>query len=247
MNIALVGYGKMGKQIEKVLKERNIQIVSTIDKFAGGVNHKLIDQSSMKDIDVAVDFSSTEGVIDRISQYVKYGVSVVMGTTGWYDRLEEAKKIVSDKIGFIWSGNFSLGVHIFFRLIKESAKILEKFDEYDVLGYELHHNEKKDSPSGTELMIGDILLSELSRKDKIVTEKLDRKIEGNEIHLSSVRGGYFPGTHTVLFDSLADTIELKHTARSREGFALGAVKVAQWLYGKKGFFSIDNYLESVIK
>jgi 4-hydroxy-tetrahydrodipicolinate reductase len=247
MNIAIVGYGKMGKVIEKVLKEKNIPVTSIIDKFVSGVKYKTPDEISLKDVDIAIDFSSTEEVLERIDQYIKNGVSVVMGTTGWYDNLEKVKQAVSDKIGFIWSGNFSLGVHIFFKIIKESARIFNKFEEYDVLGYEIHHNEKKDSPSGTELMIGDILLSEMQDKDTVTTQRLDRKIGENEIHLSSVRGGYFPGTHTVLFDSVVDTIELRHTARSREGLARGAVKVTEWLKDKKGFFSIDNYLESVLQ
>ena len=247
MKVAIVGYGKMGKQIEKSLKDRNIAVTSVVDKFVDGVKFRSIDAESMKDVDVAIDFSSTEEVIDRIRLYNEFGISVVMGTTGWYDKIDKVKEMISDRIGFIWSGNFSIGVHIFFRIIKESSKFFNNFDEYDALGYEIHHNEKKDSPSGTELMIGDIMLSEMSAKKEIVTSCLDRKIDKSEIHLSSVRGGYFPGTHTVLFDSAADTIELTHTARNRDGFAKGAVRVAEWLYGRKGFFSIDSYLESVLK
>ena len=114
------------------------------------------------------------------------------------------------------------------------------------MSYEIHHNEKKDSPSGTELMIGEILNKTLDSKNRLVTEKLDRKIEKDEIHLASVRGGYFPGTHVVLFDSKVDTIELKHTARNREGFAYGAVSAALWLKDKKGFFNIDDFMDSIV-
>jgi 4-hydroxy-tetrahydrodipicolinate reductase len=246
MNVALVGYGKMGRQIEKVLIEKKINLISTIDSFSENAKFKELNSESLSNVDVVIDFSSPDGIMNRIDQYIKNNVNVVMGTTGWYDKKEEVKMIIQDKIGFIWSGNFSLGVHIFFRIIRNASKIFNNFSDYDSLGYEIHHNEKKDSPSGTELMIGDIMLNELNNKKNIVTERLDRKIEKEEIHLSSVRGGSFPGTHVVMFDSSADTIELKHTARNREGFAYGAVMVSQWVKGRKGFFSIDDYLESII-
>lgn len=248
MKIALVGYGKMGKQIETILKQKKEEKIVTIDKFNNEALFSEINKESLNDIEVVIDFSGPQGVVDNIKKYVEFKVNVVMGTTGWYDDLDEVRNIVSDKIGFIWSGNFSLGVNLFFKIIKESSKIMQNFfDQYDVLSYELHHREKKDSPSGTALMIGDILLKEIKNKEKIVTEKLDRKINEKEIHLASVRGGYITGIHTVIFDSIADSIELKHTAKNREGFALGAIKAAYWIYNKKGFFSIEDFLNDILK
>lgn len=248
MNIALVGYGKMGKQIETILKQKGVEKIVRIDKFSKEADFVEINGNSLKEINVVIDFSNAEGVIDNIKKYVEYRVNVVMGTTGWYDKMEDVKNIIGENIGFIWSGNFSLGVNIFFRIIRESAKLINKFsDQYDILSYELHHKEKKDSPSGTALMIGKVLLDEISKKREIITDKLDRKIQDNEIHIASVRGGYIPGTHTVLFDSIADTIELTHIARSREGFAIGAIKAAEWIYGKKGFFNIDDFMNDIFK
>ncbi|OHD20507.1 MAG: 4-hydroxy-tetrahydrodipicolinate reductase [Spirochaetes bacterium GWC1_27_15] len=247
MNIAIIGYGKMGKQIHKFALEKKHSIISIIDKFAPEVNFKTVDSNSLKDVEVVIDFASPEGIEDRINEYVKNNVCVVMGTTGWYNNIDKIKKIVDDKIGFIWSGNFSLGVNIFFRIVKEASKIFNNFPEYDSLAYEIHHNQKQDSPSGTALMIGNVMLSELKNKTKITTEKLDRKIESDELHIASVRAGYYPGTHTVEFDSAVDTIELKHTARTREGFAVGAVMAAGWIKDKKGFFSIDDFMNAIIK
>ena len=133
------------------------------------------------------------------------------------------------------------------RVIVDGAKIIDKIADYDVFGYELHHNRKKDSPSGTAKSIEKILLDNIKRKKKILEDKLDRKINADELHFASIRGGDIPGTHVVGFDSVADTIELKHTARSREGFALGAIMAAQWLKGKKGFFTIDDMMNEIIR
>ena len=246
MNIAIVGYGKMGKEIERVLREKKILVSATIDKFAEGVMFKNLDKESLKNIDVAVDFSSPESAIKNINKYVENKVSVVMGTTGWYNEIDKVKKMVGDEIGFIWSGDFSLGVNIFFRIVKESARIFNKFEEYDPLAYEIHHSQKADSPSGTAKMIGKILLNEIGRKENLAEDKLDRKINKNEIHFASVRGGNVPGTHVVMFDSDADTIELKHTARNRCGMAQGAVLACKWIFDKKGFYSIEDLMDSII-
>lgn len=245
MNVAIVGYGRMGKQIEKVLKSKGIKVGSIIDKFSNEATFKDVNKDSLDNIDVAVDFTTPDSVIDNIKQYIDNNVSIVMGTTGWFDKLDKVEKMVSNKIGFIWSGNFSIGVHIFFRIVKESAKIFNNFPEYDPMMYEIHHNQKKDSPSGTAKMISDIIIKELSSKNKSVEDKLDRKIEDSELHVASVRGGSVPGTHTVMFDSPVDTVELKHSARNREGFASGAVLAAEWIKDKKGFYSIDDLMESM--
>jgi len=159
----------------------------------------------------------------------------------------EIKKVIKNtKTGFIWSGNFSIGVNVYFKIIENAAKIIDKVDDYDVFVHELHHNQKADSPSGTAVMIADILKENIGRKKKIVTEELKRKIEPDELHVSSTRGGTIPGTHIVGLDSNADTIELKHTARNRSGFALGAVMAAQWIKSKKGFYDIDDLMKDIV-
>ena len=246
MKIAIIGYGKMGHEIEKVAKAKGIA-VTTIDPSNDSANYKEINEESMKDIDVCVDFTHPDSVIGNIGKISKFKKNIVVGTTGWYDKMSEVKKIIEDaKIGLVWSGNFSIGVNIYFKIIENAAKIMNKISDYDVFVHEFHHNKKADSPSGTAVMIGKILTDNIERKKKVVTEELKRKIEPDELHISSTRGGSIPGTHIVGFDSPADTIELKHTARSREGFALGAVIAAQWIQNKKGFYDIDDLMKDMI-
>lgn len=247
MKIALIGYGNMGKVIQKIAESKGIEVVSIIDPNVSDSTYKEINEESLKDVDVAIDFSRPTAVVESIKKVAELGKNLVVGTTGWYDQMEDVKDIVSKSgIGFIWSGNFSLGVNIYFRILKNASKIINNFDDYDIFVHEFHHRGKADSPSGTATMIGDILLNEIDRKKRIVTEELKRKIEDDEVHISSTRGGSIPGTHVVGFDSLADTIELKHTARGREGFALGAVMAAKWIHGKKGFFNIDDFMKEII-
>ncbi len=247
MNIAIIGYGKMGKEIENIALSKGINITSTIDPNNPRAKYKEIDEESLKDIDVAIDFTHPSTAIKNIRKVSALGVNMVVGTTGWYDDMDKAKKTVEDAgTGLIWSGNFSIGVNILFRIIKDSAKIINKFKDYDVFVHEFHHKEKADSPSGTAIMIGNILLGNIDRKKKIVTEELKRKILPEELHISSTRGGYVPGIHTISFDGPADTIELKHTARGRQGFALGAVTAAEWVNKKKGFFNIDDLMKNII-
>jgi 4-hydroxy-tetrahydrodipicolinate reductase len=246
MKIAIIGYGKMGHEIEKVAKAKCIA-ATTIDPN-NSANYKEINEQSMKDVDVCVDFTHPDSVISNIKQISKFKKNIVVGTTGWYDKMDEVKMAVEQAgTGLIWSGNFSLGVNIYFKIVENAAKIMNKFNDYDVFVHEFHHNKKADSPSGTAVMIGKILTDNIERKKKIVTEELKRQINPEELHVSSTRGGTIPGTHIVGFDSSADTIELKHTARSREGFALGAVIAAQWIQGKKGFYDIDDMFKSIIQ
>lgn len=246
MKIALIGYGKMGHEIENVAKAKGISTIK-IDPNTQDVDYKEINEESMKDVDVCVDFTHPDSVVGNIEKISKFKKNIVVGTTGWYDRLDEAKKIIEEAgTSLMWSGNFSIGVNIYFKIIENAAKIMNKFDDYDVFVHEFHHNKKADSPSGTAVMIGKILIDNIERKSKVVTEELKRKIEPDELHISSTRGGYIPGTHIVGFDSAADTIELRHTARNRQGFALGAIIAAQWIQGKKGFHDIDDLLGNLL-
>jgi 4-hydroxy-tetrahydrodipicolinate reductase len=247
MKIALLGYGKMGCELEAVAKTKGIEIVARIDPANKEADYKEINSKSVKDADVCIDFTTPESAVENLKRLAELHKNVVMATTGWYDRLEEARKIVDDSdIGFIYSPNFSIGVNAFFRMVKRAAEVMNKLEDYDVFAYELHHSRKKDSPSGTARTIGNILIENIERKKKLVFEKLDRKIEPEELHVSSVRAGDIPGTHVVGFDSAADTIELKHTARSRKGFALGALMAALFIKDKKGFFTIDDMMKAII-
>ncbi len=247
MNIAIIGYGKMGHEIEKAAKAKGIN-TRTIDPNEPSANYKQINEESMRNVDVCADFTHPDAVVSNIEKIAKFRKNIVVGTTGWYNNMDKVKKIVeSANIGLIWSGNFSIGVNIYFRIIEDAAKIINKFNDYDVFVHEFHHNKKADSPSGTAVMVGKILTDNIERKKKIVTEELKRKIEPDELHISSTRGGSIPGTHIVGFDSPADTIELTHTNRSREGLAIGAILAAQWIQGKKGFYDINDLMKSIIQ
>ncbi len=247
MQIAIVGFGGMGQILLELSKGTDLSVASIIDPVAEGATHKEINEESVKGIDVCIDFTAPAVALENIDKYCSLGKNAVVGTTGWYDSAEKVKKKVEDcGIGLIYASNFSVGVNAFFRIVESTAKLMDGIPEYDALAFELHHHRKKDSPSGTAKSIGKILLENLKRKEKIQEEKLGRKIGENELHFASVRGGEIPGTHCVMFDSEADTIELKHTARSRKGFALGALKAAEFVNGKKGFFTIDDLMDEII-
>lgn len=244
--IALIGYGRMGKIIEQTALSNGHEIVSKIDPFCEGCAKEITEQN-LNGAEVCIEFTTPKTAIENITKLAELKKNIVVGTTGWYSEMDKVKAITEKNgIGLIWSGNFSIGVNAFFKIVEDTSKIFNNLPEYDVFAIEEHHKGKADSPSGTAKMIADRIIANLDRKEKIVTEKLDRKIEENELHIASVRGGSIPGTHTVTFDSAVDTIELKHTARGREGFATGAIKAAEFLNGKKGFYNIDDLMKNVI-
>ncbi|MCX6799130.1 MAG: 4-hydroxy-tetrahydrodipicolinate reductase [Candidatus Diapherotrites archaeon] len=248
MRIALVGFGKMGKITAEAAKAAGHEIVAAIDPLAPGATAKELNKQALHGADVCIDFTAPEAVLDNIKKYCALGVNAVIATTGWYDRIGEARQAAEKSgIGLVYAGNFSIGVNAFYRIVEKAAEIMDSLPEYDVFGVEFHHNAKKDSPSGTAKSIEKILLEKIRRKKSVVEQKLDRKIAPEELHFASVRGGSVPGTHAVYFDCSADTIELKHTARSREGFALGAVKAAEWINGKKGFYGIEDMMRELVK
>jgi 4-hydroxy-tetrahydrodipicolinate reductase len=248
MKIAIIGYGKMGHEVERVAKIRKHWVVAIIDPIAEGATAKEINLKTLNGAEVALDFTTPQMAPENIKSVAETKTSMVVGTTGWYDHITEMKQVVQhNNIGFIYSPNFSLGVNLFYRMVEASAKLINKAPNYDVYSYELHHNQKADSPSGTAKALGEILTKNIDRKTALVHDKLDRKIMPQEVHVASIRAGWIPGTHIVGFDSEADTIELKHTARSRAGFAYGAVMAAEWLQGKKGFFTINDFMNDVFK
>ena len=247
MNIAIVGYGKMGHEIESICKARGISAI-TIDPSEPDAQYKEISEESMKNADVCVDFTHPSSIMGNIKKISGFKKNIVVGTTGWYDKMDEAKKIIANAgTGLIWSGNFSIGVNLYFRMIENAARIMDKFGEYDVFVHEFHHSQKADSPSGTAAMLGKIIVDNIRRKKKIVTGELKRKISPDELHISSTRAGTITGTHIVGFDSFADFIEIKHFAKNRQGFASGAVRAAEWIKGRNGFYSIEDMMKSIIK
>jgi 4-hydroxy-tetrahydrodipicolinate reductase len=248
MRVSIVGFGGMGKILLEAAKEQGIGVHSIIDPSAEGATHREISTESVANADVCIDFTTPEAVLENIEKYCELKKNAVIATTGWYDSVEKVKEMVdASGIGLVYASNFSVGVNAFFRVVEQAARIMNSLPEYDVLAFEMHHNRKKDSPSGTAKSLEKILLENIGRKSRAVEEKLDRKIEAGELHFASVRGGDIPGTHCILFDSSFDTIELKHTARNRKGFALGALKAAEFVNGKKGFFSIGDLMKEIIQ
>ncbi len=247
MNIAMVGYGKMGKIIVQRGIERghSFPVIVDVQDNSPEVTSKTLSVDMLRGVDVVIDFSHPSVAIDHLALYGSCGARVVMGTTGWYESLDTVAPLFTEG-ACIWSGNFSLGVNLLFSMIRKIAPMVDRVDGYDTFVHEYHHNQKADSPSGTAMMIGDILLDSLQAKSTIVTDALQRPIEDHELHISSTRGGYVPGTHTITFDSVADSIEVTHRARSREGFAHGALLAAEWISSRGGFFTIDQMMSEIL-
>ena len=225
--LAIVGYGKMGKLIEQFAPRHGFTVALKLDEF-NNTNYEGVTAENFRGIDVAVDFSIPPAVVQNVERIAALGVNMVIGTTGWLDHLERVKHTVQEKgIGLVWSPNYSIGVNVFFRLAAEAARMLANEPDYGAWAWEIHHSTKKDAPSGTLLQI---------------VEEMKRAGYGRAIDLSSSRAGAHPGTHEIGFDSSADTITLRHTARNREGFAHGALKAAAWLVGKTGFHEFREIL-----
>ncbi len=245
MNVLIVGYGGMGKEIEKILIERNHSVVARIDPVAPGADSPKLTAEAAEGADTAIEFSLAEGVYQNAAFYAKNGIRALVGTTGWSDRLEEVQSLFKKGGAFIHGSNFSIGAHLLYSLAEKAAAMISTLPEYDIMMYEIHHKNKKDSPSGTALIIADKIIKANRNKKRIVTERLDRRPESDELHVASVRGGGEPGQHTIILDSIADTIEIRHRARSRVGFALGAVLAAEWLQNREGFFTVEDFISDI--
>lgn len=234
MNIAIVGYGKMGHTIEKIALERGIKVKAKIDPVADGATHRDITKEALKNVDVCIEFTTPDIALGNIKKIAALKKNIVVGTTGWYGNLEEARKTAKENgVGIIYSPNFSIGVNVFFRLIKDISKIMNNLNDYNVSMKETHHIHKKDAPSGTARKIAEIIKENMSR--------------AGDINIESVRKGEIPGTHIVNFESYVDVIKLEHEAKGREGFAVGAVMAAEWINKKKGFYSIEDMMNELIR
>ncbi|HEY6192395.1 MAG TPA: 4-hydroxy-tetrahydrodipicolinate reductase [Bacteroidota bacterium] len=245
MNIALLGYGKMGREIERLARERKITVKKIFD-VAENPDGKGLTKQSLKGVDVCIDFSTPDAALTNIKAVADCGVNIVVGTTGWYGKLKQVEALVrAKKIGLLYSPNFSIGMNVFIGLVVEASARFDKIKEYDVAIAETHHKGKVDSPSGTALIIGEAILSQINRKKKLLLETSHDQIPKESLHVTSTRVGSVVGTHEVLFDSEADSIELVHTAKNRSGFALGALVGAEWLKGKKGCFTMRDVINSL--
>ena len=243
MNIAIIGFGFMGIKIKEIAEKRGHIVNVIVDPISKEATFKNINEADLKDADIVIDFSSATAVLENVKVCASFKKNLIIGTTGWYEQMGEVEKIAKESgIGVLWSANFSIGVNMYYKVIAKAAELVNQYDEYDIWGNELHHNNKVDSPSGTAKEISKILLENVKRKTEVIYDKLDRKINPNEIHFSSTRGGAINFNHTISFDSPSDSITIIHNARDRGGYALGAVKVAEWLKDKKGFFNMNDFL-----
>lgn len=240
MNIALSGYGKMGKIIEKIALDRKHQIVLIIDHN----NQDEMTAENLQKADVVIEFSTPHSVLANIQKCIDAGIPVVVGTTGWYDHIDNLKEQIAGNDGaLLYASNFSVGVNIFFHVNKILARLMNKYPYYEVQVEEIHHTQKLDAPSGTAITIAEGIIAGLDAKQEwknIVTDGstvVNEPVKNNQLLIESLRIESVPGTHTVLYDSEVDSIEFKHTAHNRNGFALGAVLAAEWLQGKKGFYT----------
>lgn len=241
MNILILGYGKMGKTIEKIAVNRGHKIIEKVD-----VDHReeVLNKLSPQNIDVAIEFTQPEAAPANIRYCLKNNIPVVSGTTGWLKEKPAIEDYCIENNGtFFYASNFSIGVNIFFRLNQFLAKMMNAYPDYEPSMLEIHHTQKKDAPSGTAITLAEGMLKELTHKnDWYLVEDNGNSSEKN-IPITSEREGDVPGTHVVKYHSEIDDIEIKHTAHGREGFALGAVLVAEWLQNKKGILSMDDFIK----
>ena len=230
MKIALLGYGRMGQEIEKIATSRGHEII--IRKDAG-------DSIDITKADVAIDFSIPTSAFENISNCIEKNVPVISGTTGWLEKYTEAVNLCKEKKGaFIYASNFSVGVNIFFELNKQLAKMMSNLEDYTISMEEIHHTKKLDAPSGTAITLAEGIIENTSKENW----KLGTEISETNIPIEAKRIPDVPGTHTVWYSSEVDTIEIKHTAHNRKGFALGAVIAAEWIIGKTGVFTMKDVL-----
>ena len=230
MKIALLGYGRMGKEIEKIALSRGHEIV---------IKKDVDDVIDITLADVAIDFSVPSSAYNNITNCINNNVPVISGTTGWLDKYEDAVALCKEKkSAFIYASNFSLGVNIFFELNKQLAKMMSSLEDYNISMEEIHHTKKLDAPSGTAITLAEGIIENSSKNNW----ELDEKTSEENIPIVAKRIPEVPGTHTVWYDSEVDSIEIKHTAHSRKGFALGAVVAAEWIVGKQGVFSMKDVL-----
>jgi 4-hydroxy-tetrahydrodipicolinate reductase len=237
MRIVLIGYGKMGKEIERLAVGRGHQVVARIDVD----NQAELSQLSKQGVDVAIEFSNPASAFTNIMTCIEKQIPVVCGTTGWLERKAEVEAATAKyQSTFFYASNYSIGVNLFFKLNKTLAALMSGHSEYDIYTNEIHHLEKKDSPSGTAITIAEGIIDAYASKTKWVNNEIPA---ANEVAIWSQRESIIPGTHTVKYISKVDQIEITHEAFSREGFALGAVIAAEWVKDKKGVLGMDDMLK----
>ncbi len=241
--ISLLGSGAMGAELLLHAERYALPVASVFD-----INTPFTEENITKKFSVAIDFTLPHLVLNHIKLAAKKGINVVVGTTGWAQHKEEIRSIINDSgIGVVYGSNFSIGMQITFRAVKELATLLNYVDEYDVAIHEYHHTNKVDSPSGTGLSLASILIDAIDRKKNIERNTVQEKIAKDSLHITSTRLGSVVGKHIVTADSSFDQIEIIHNAKTRTGFALGALRAARWIDGKKGFYNFEDIFEETLQ
>jgi 4-hydroxy-tetrahydrodipicolinate reductase len=231
MRIAIIGYGKMGRMVEQLALREGWEVGPKLD-VGDNREGSGITRATMSGVDVAVEFSQPDGVIANIEAGARAGVNMVVGTTGWFDKIDRIRQRVLDSgIGLIYGSNFSVGMNLFFQVAAEAARIIGKVPNYDAFLSEAHHRAKKDAPSGTALSLRQLIRPHLGNRD---------------LDIAVTRAGFIPGDHVLGFDSEADTILLQHRARSRQGLAEGAILAARWIAGRKGFYEFRSVFPEIL-
>jgi 4-hydroxy-tetrahydrodipicolinate reductase len=227
LGLAIVGYGKMGKLIERLAPEYGFEVRAKFDG-SNNANARALSRETLRGVDVAIDFTTPQAAAENIRRLAVLGVNTVVGTTGWFDQLPAAREAVEQgKTGLVWAANFSVGTNLFIEAVAHAAALFAKHSEYEAWGWEIHHAAKKDALSGTL---------------KKLAEEMRAAGYDRPVGLSANRAGAHPGTHEIGFDSAVDTITIRHTSRNREGFTHGALQAARWIAGKKGFFEFQEIL-----
>ncbi len=238
LNILLIGFGRMGHEIKQVAEERQHNVFLTIDND----NQDDFSPENLKKADVAIEFSVPDAAYDNIMKCMKNNVPVVSGTTGWLDKFYDIRKYcLENESSFFYASNFSIGVNLLFNVNRHLAKMMDQYSNYQVSIEETHHKHKLDAPSGTAVTIAESIIEEMNRINEWKEESTDSE---EAIPVKSIRKNEIPGIHKVTYESEFDTIEIKHSAKSRKGFALGAIVAAEYIYNKSGMFSMDDLLNT---
>jgi len=247
MRLALIGYGKMGKVLESLAAERGHQIVAIVDPTMPGARARLTPEA-VAPAEVCLEFTHPAAAADNLLRLTEWGKPIVTGTTGWLARLDEVTAVVARRgNALVWGANFSVGVNLFYRLVARAAELFGALDDRDFYIMEAHHRAKADAPSGTARRLAEILLERAAAKTVPAPPALDRAIRPDELQTVSVRAGWITGTHRVGIEGPHDTIVLEHTARSREGFAAGAIKAAEWLpSAPPGLYRFEDVLDRIL-
>lgn len=249
----LIGYGKMGHLIGHLAPQYGIAISGVVSPSCTTVNNDLphpcvvynsLTQEAIDSCDIAIDFATSKDICQRIHLLAAAQKPIIIGTTGWEKHEQEAKRIINDSHGsLLYAPNFSLGIALFSRILSYAAELFSAFGQYDVGITETHHRQKQDAPSGTALALAAKLMEHYPERTVSHDLSKTKGLDANQVHISSHRSGFHPGTHEVIFDSHEDSISLEHRARNREGFARGALEAAYWLIDKKGWYSLDDMIE----